>query len=98
MDWYIEVAIGGGLCTDCSSEIGYGDDVWKGEGRILCTPCACLVLNAREDYIRDLEKERNRIQALGSSVEHLWKKAKDYIEAVEDEVHFKETLEKAMEL
>lgn len=52
--WSVGVTEDEGDCTECGHNLK--DDVYFHKGcRKLCLDCLCMVLNAREDYIRELK-------------------------------------------
>ena len=56
-DWTQDVAAVTMFCTEEGCEISVNDAFYIKGDRRLCASCITLVLNAREDYIKELETE-----------------------------------------
>ena len=56
-DWTQDVAAITTFCTEEGCEISMDEPFWVQGDRKLCASCITMVLNAMEDYIKDLEEE-----------------------------------------
>ena len=65
-DWTTDIAPAAGcVCDECRDMVIEDMTYFQRGERTLCVDCACMVLNAREDYISDLETENVMGEAEG---------------------------------
>lgn len=57
-DWVTDIAPEQGcVCSECGDIVVEDMTYFQQLERTLCVDCSCMVLNAREDYISELEEE-----------------------------------------
>jgi hypothetical protein len=59
-DWTQDIAAVTMFCTEEGCEISPNDLFWVQGDRRLCANCITMVLNAREDYIKELEETQRK--------------------------------------
>lgn len=60
-DWFQDIAGVTKKCTEEGCRIEAGEPYWWCKDRVLCSSCITLILNAREDHIKDLISEIKRL-------------------------------------
>ena len=69
-DWVTDIAPEHGcVCSECGDIVIEDMTYFQQLDRTLCVDCACMVLNAREDYISDLEAENASGEAVKKQLE-----------------------------